>query len=145
MLVRVRYLKAARLHRSSPRRSLASQLAAPLVLAYLLASPFVAPLRSPVLARMASSRSRDAAPTDSTSEELAPDSMEMAKEVVVEEDSGDVERTLESFVPDSQIVHLHGRNSAMQKSPIAMQNEAKLWAPGIELGSPASHLDTLTG
>ena len=42
-------------------------------------------------------------------------------------------------------MHLHGRNSAMQKSPIAMQNEAKLWAPGIELGSPASHLDTLTG
>jgi len=87
----------------------------------------------------------DPAPADSMSEELAPDSMEMAKEVVVEEDSGDVERTLESFVPDSQIVHLHGRNSAMQKSPIAMQNEAKLWAPGIELGSPTSHLDTLTG
>ena len=37
------------------------------------------------------------------SEELAPDSMEMAKEVIVEEDSGDVERTPESFVPDSQI------------------------------------------
>jgi len=45
----------------------------------------------------------------------------------------------------TRAMHLHGRNSAMQKSPIAMQNEAKLWAPGIELGSLASHLDTLTG
>ena len=94
MLVRVRYLKAARLHRSSPRRSLASQLAAPLVLAYLLAGPFAAPLRSPVLARMASSRPRDAAPADSTSEELAPDSMEMAMEDVIEQDSGAMEMTL---------------------------------------------------
>jgi len=59
----------------------------------LLASPLA------LAARLA----MDPAPADSTSEELAPDSMEMAKEVVVEEDSGDVERTPESFVPDPQI------------------------------------------
>ena len=59
----------------------------------LLASPLA------LAARLA----MDPAPADSTSKELAPDYMEMAKEVVVEEDSGDVERTPESFVPDPQI------------------------------------------
>jgi len=45
-------------------------------------------------------------------------------------------RSQPKIANSTRAMHLHGRNSAMQ-------NEAKLWAPGIELGSPASHLDTL--
>ena len=52
---------------------------------------------------MASSCSRDAAPADSTSEELAPDSMEMAMKDVVEQDSSAMEMTPESLLPDSQM------------------------------------------